>query len=263
MNQIVPAPLQDDGENVMRYVAWYHELDAWTEYWDVYHPETRGRFFFGDHGSEQGLLTHFLPRERRPAPFIAWIRMATRCDVLSVKAFADEVLVPEVAAAVMEIDDLLARLFAKHFGNAADPCIQADYLEGIFRFATNTLPPAVERDARIPPDDPRKATAGRHMLDGDLMWFCWALQVEAAQIIAGTDNAHARRALFLAGVAVGCPFDFAWRGHRRTRSEYGRTAETVSLLRERGRRWATDFGAAAEEIHALYRIREYGHEGCS
>ena len=24
---------------LQRHVAWFHELDAWTEYWVVYHPE--------------------------------------------------------------------------------------------------------------------------------------------------------------------------------------------------------------------------------
>jgi hypothetical protein len=253
-------PVKEDETSVQRYVAWYHELDAWTEYWDIYHPETRGRFYFGDRNTEQGLLTRFLPRERRPAPFLAWTRMATSPDPADAAAFAREVRVPEVAEAVMEVDGLLTRLFAKHFGDAADPRIQADYLESIFRFATNTLPPALERYARIADDDPRKPTSGRHMLDGDLMWFCWSLQTEAAHAIAGQDDQHARRALFLAGVAAGCGADFAWRGHRRTRPEYRADAGTLTLLRERGRKWANDFAAAAEEVHTLYRIREFGHE---
>ena len=112
----------------------------------------------------------------------------------------------------------------------------------------------------ISDDDPRKPTAGRHTLEGDIMWFAWALQLEAAHAIVGADEGHARRALQMAGVATGCPANFAWRGHRRTRAEYRPDAETASLLRERGMRWATDFGAAAEEVHALFRIREWGSE---
>jgi hypothetical protein len=27
-----------DLERGARWVAWFHELDAWTEYWDIYHP---------------------------------------------------------------------------------------------------------------------------------------------------------------------------------------------------------------------------------
>jgi hypothetical protein len=243
---------------MQRYADWFHELDAWTEYWDIYHPETRGRFYFGDGETEPGLLTRFLPREQRPPPFVAWMRMALSLD--SPTVFADRVRVPEVAAAVKEVDALIARLFAKYFGDAADPRVQADYLEAMFRFATDSLPPAIERDARISDADPRKPTAGRHNLDGDLMWFAWALQIEGAYAIVGIDEGHARRALLLAAVATGCAANFAWRGHRRTRAEYRPDAATASLLRDRGMQWASDFQAAAHEVHALYRIREWGHE---
>jgi hypothetical protein len=238
-----------------RYAAWFHELDAWTEYWDIYHPETRGRFYFGDGVSEAGLLNLFLPRDRRPPAFVAWTQMALATG--SAEAFAAAVRVPEVTQAVLEVDSLLTRLFSKHFGDASDPVICSDYIEAIFRFATDSLPPAAERDARIADDDPRKSTAGRHTLDGDLMWFCWSLHTEAAYLAGGPD---ARRRLMLAGVAMGCPVNFAWRGHRRTRAEYRADANTASLLRSRGLQWAGDFTAAQAEIHALYRIREWGTE---
>lgn len=240
-----------------RYVAFFHELDAWTEYWDVYHPETRGRYYFGDGATEPGLLSQFLPRDRRPPVFVAWTRMAL---VGAVSRFTGELRAPEVQTAIMEIDALVGRLFAKHFGDAASTSVQEDYLEAIFRFATDTLPPATERDARIADTDPRKPTAGRHTLDGDLMWFAWALQIEAAHAIRGVDNDHARRTLLLAGVATGCAANFAWRQHRRTRAEYHADAATAKLLRDRGRRWACDFESAAAEVHALYRIREWGRD---
>jgi hypothetical protein len=252
------SPSPEDRDNEQRHVVWFHELDAWTEYWDIYRPETRGRFYFGDGDAEPGLLTRFLPRDRRPPAFIAWTRMALSLAPTTV--FAREVRVPEVAAAVMEVDGLVARLFAKHFGDAADPRVRTDYLEAVFRFATDSLPPATERDARISDDDPRKPTAGRHTLDGDLMWFAWAIQIEAAYTIVGIDECHARRALVLAGVATGCAANFTWRGHRRTRAEYRPDAITHSLLRRRGMQWASDFEAGAKEVHALYRIREWGSE---
>lgn len=250
-----------DGE---RYAAWFRDLDAWTEYWDIYHPETKGRFYFGDGASEPGLLGLLLPREGRPPPFNAWIRMATeaREDTADAarEAFSDAVREAGVASAVLEIDALLARLFEEHFGDPEQPMVRDDYLQALFRFGIDSLPPALERDARVPADDPRKSTAGRHALEGDVMWFAWALQIEAAAIVAGRDAAHARRALMLAGVAVGCPANFAWRKHRRTRPEYRADAETAALLRKRGVEWATGFDRAAEEIHALYRIREWGSE---
>jgi len=248
----------DHAENLARYAAWFHELDAWTEYWDIYHPESRGRFYFGDGNTETGLLTRLLPSAKRPPAFVAWTRMAQGSSPIA--AFAAEIRIEQVASAVMEVDALLARLFDKYFGDGSDTRVQEDYLTAMFHFATDTLPPATERDSRIADSDPRKRTAGRHTLDGDLMWFAWSLQVEAAHILVGDDEGHARRSLLLAGVATGCGANFAWRGHRRTRTEYLPDAGTARLLRQRGMKWVNDFEAAAVEVHALYRIREWGHD---
>jgi hypothetical protein len=92
------------------------------------------------------------------------------------------------------------------------------------------------------------------------MWFAWSLQLEAAHAIAGYDADYARRALQLAGVAIGCPANFTSRGHRRTRSEYTAEESTLIRLRARGRKWSRDLQGAAAEIHALYRIREWGED---
>jgi len=207
----------------------------------------------------RGLLTLLLPRDQCPAPFAAWTRLALQLDP-DPASFEREVRVPEVASAVMEIDELLGRLFGTYFGDAVDGSVKVDYLEAMHRFATDILPPALERDARVAPDDPRKRTAGRHTLDGDLMWFAWAMQIEAAIAVVGADCEHPRRVLTLAAVASGCGANFAWRGHRRTRREYQPGLETEVLLRERGLRWSTDLAAAAGEVQALYRIRETGEE---
>jgi hypothetical protein len=241
-----------------RYAAWLHELDAWTEYWDIYHPETEGHFYFGNGRDEQGLLTKFLPREQRPPVFVAWTQMALSKG--TAEDFKREVAAPEVSAAVMEVDTLVSRIYRKYFGNAADTAVHADYLEAIFRCATDSLPAATERDQRVPLEDWRKPTAGRHMIDNDFMWFAWAFHLEASRAVAGKDGEYARRALQLAGVATGAAANFAWRGHRRTRVEYQRDEPTRELLRARGLRWALDFDKGAAEVHALFRIREWGHE---
>jgi hypothetical protein len=242
-----------------RYASWFHALDAWTEYWDIYHPETRGRFYFGDGQGEPGLLTQFLPRGGRPAAFKAWSAAALwGADRERWAAFAREIRVSDVAAAVVEVDDLVGRLFEEYFGSAGSERVRLDYLDAVRRFAANVLPPALERASRIADDDPRKRTAGHHTLDGDLMWFGWALHLEAAHELRGLDQGHARRTLMMAGIATGCPADFACRGHRRTRPEYRNDDTTTMLLRERGARWALDFAAAAQEVHTLYRIREWG-----
>lgn len=258
------AGLDSDDPAGRRHAAWFHELDAWTEYWDIYHPETRGRFYFGDEAGSPGLLGRFLPREGRPPPWTAWVAIALSAgDPNAAEArasFAEAVREEAAAAAILEVDDLLVRLFAAHFGDAADPTVQADYLDAVFRFAIDTLPAATERDGRIDAADPRKSTAGRHTLEGDIMWFAWSMHTEAAQVLRGRDAGAARRALSLAGVAVGCAAQFAWRGHRRTRPEYRCDAATERLLRERGLGWARNARTAVEEAHALYRIREFGTE---
>lgn len=246
----------DRSSNEQRYSEWLRELDAWTEYWDIYHPETRGRFYFGDGAGEPGLLTKFLPRERKPPVFLAWRQAALRTQ--SEDAFLAHLRAPDVAAAVMEVDELVERLFRNYFGSAASLETRSDYLEAMLRCGTDSLPPDDERYALIPETDWRKPTSGRNTIDSDIMWFCWAMHTEAAQAICA-DHAEPRRALQVAGVAIGCSANFAWRGHRRTRPEYKPDAATIALLRQRGLLWATDFAAAADEVHALFRIREWGH----
>jgi len=241
-----------------RYAAWFHDLDAWTEYWDIYHPETRGHFYFGDNQGERGLLSLFLPRFSWPSPFTAWRSMALGTG--TGPSFTDEARVPAISAALIEVDQLLAGLFAQHFGDADDPGVRSTYIDALFLFGTDSLPAATDRDALVPDEDFRKRTAGRHALDGDIMWFGWALQLEGADAILGPGAGHTRRGLMLAGAAIGCAANFAWRGHRRTRAEYVVAPSTEALLKRRGLELAADFDAAAREVHALFRIREWGSD---
>lgn len=129
-----------------RYAAWFHELDAWTQYWDIYHPETNGRYHFGNGTTEPGLLRTFLRREQRPAAFNAWVRMALALDGRG--KFVEEAREPEVAAAVLEVDRLVSRLFKQHFGDASNPGVQADYINAMLCFGCDTLP-GVERHQRL------------------------------------------------------------------------------------------------------------------
>jgi hypothetical protein len=239
-----------------RYAAWFHELDAWTEYWDIFHPETHGRYYFGNGADEPGLLRAYLPRDDRPPVFRAWVSYAL--ETKTAAEFADAVRDPAVAGAIVEVDHLIGRLFGDHFGDATNFAMHADYIEATFRFAIDSLPPAPEREALLPQGDPRRHTAGRHTLDGDLMWFAWAIHLAAADILDPSPRDTARRALMMAGIASGCPANFAWRGHRRTRTEYRADPATACLLRHRGSRWAVDLESGHDEVRALFRIREWG-----
>jgi hypothetical protein len=247
-------------DRAVQYAAWFHDLDAWTEYWDIFHPESEGRFYFGNGRDEEGLLWAVMPRQSWPAPFTAWVAVALGSAPRS--CFAEAVRIPAVAQAVLEVGGLVSGLFARHFGDAAQGETRYHYLEAMHRFATDTLPPAPERHALVPEGDYRKRTAGRHTLDGDVMWFAWALHLEATHILAPADDSAGKRlrALMMAAVATGCAANFAWRGHRRTRPEYRADEDTAQRLRMLGLTWADDFEAARAEVHALYRIREWGHD---
>src|SRR5450432_3565211 len=136
-------PRRSDTDEGGRYEAWFHALDAWTEYWDLYHPETRGRYYFGDGHEEVGLLTEFLPQRGRPRAFTTWSQAAlSELDPDLAAAFATEIGVPSVAAAIIEVDDLVHRLFEEHFGSAETESVRLDYLAAMHRFALDTLPPA-------------------------------------------------------------------------------------------------------------------------
>lgn len=241
-----------------RYAAFFHELDAWTEYWDVYHPESKGRYYFGDGVTETGLLTKLLPNKTKPAVYVAWCQMALGCG--SRETFLRELAASDVRSAIIEVDEFVVQLVEKHFGDPSKAAVQDDYLEAVFQFATDALPPATERAARIEDGDPRKSTAGRHSMDNDVMWFAWAFELEAAHQVRCNGGSDPEHALLLTGVVTGCAANFAWRGHRRTRSEYQATSETRALLRQRASLWRRDVRAAADEARALYRIREWGHE---
>jgi hypothetical protein len=200
-------------------------------------------------------LRDLLPRDGRPPAFRAWSTAALRAAAF--EPFRAEIARAEVARGVREVDALVAQIYARHFGDPRAPATRRDYLAAIHRFAIDDLPRAPERAARLALDDPRRATAGSHTLDGDLMWFAWALVLEAADLV-GDPRDRPRRALMMAGVATGCAANFAWRGHRRTRPEYHADDATAATLVERGLAWADDLDAGAREVHALYRIREWG-----
>src|SRR5262245_9747027 len=171
-----------DDDAGARYAAYFFELDAWSEYWDLYHPETRGRYHFGD-GSRPGCLSAFLPDpERGPSPvFDAWKAYAYASreadDGEPRRLFEEQARQQRVAEAVLDVDGLVCSIFAERFGgaDAVEP-----YFDAIGRFALDTLPPCPERADRLSPDDPRKPFAGSHMMAGDIMWFAWATQLECA-----------------------------------------------------------------------------------
>ena len=89
----------------------FWELDSWTEYWDIYRPETHGRYYFGD-GEHPGYLSAFLPtpkRLRNPV-FDSWKTMALcsdgDADAALLERFESEARRPHVVEAVLAVDEL-------------------------------------------------------------------------------------------------------------------------------------------------------------
>jgi hypothetical protein len=251
------------------YVRFFEELDAWSEYWDIYHPETRGRYYFGDGAAEPGWLRAFLPSPGGPPPpaFTSWKRHAvfqrdpSGAELL--QRFVEEARRPAVAEAVLAVDDLVRGLVLAHFADAGGGGLDGDaYLDAMARFGADRLPENPERYRRLPDDDGRKGSSLHHTIEGDIMWFGWAVHLEAAQLNAPPgDTGRGLRALLLAGVALGCAMDYSSRGRRRTRSEYqAGDAAAEALLWTRAQTWRLDFDAAAAEVRELYRIREYGDD---
>ncbi|MEO8372939.1 MAG: hypothetical protein ABI806_27385 [Candidatus Solibacter sp.] len=246
-----------------RYSAYFRELDAWTEYWDVYHPETHGRYYFGD-DEHPGLLTAFLPSPanyRNPV-FDSWKMLALQSDSepdpVLLERFTTEARRPHVAEAVLAVDELVLRLVRQHFADPAGEVDAVAYLDAMERFGRDTLPACPERYARIPAEDGRKSSSLHHTIEGHVMWFAWAVHLICAQLVARPDPEAARlRRLLLAGTALGCSFDFVFRGRCRTREQYlGPDGSSKIWVQARASQESFELGS--REMLTLFRIREYG-----
>jgi hypothetical protein len=137
---------------------------------------------------------------------------------------------------------------------------QDAYLDAMERFGKNTLPPCPERFNRIPGDDPRKSSSLHHTIEGHVMWFGWAVHLECAQLAAPADpDTAAIGQLLMAGAALGCSFDFAYRGRCRTRKEFTPAGPgSWKHIWLRAKECALDFSCGSRELRELFRVREYG-----
>ena len=270
LDPLVRAWLSDDCPTLRaeKYAKYAWELDAWTEYWDIYHPETKGCYYFGS-TEHAGFLNQFLPSPSggRSPVFDAWKSLAL-CS-------ADEPHVPalqerfqsllrqtEVSEAVSAVDELVRRLLRSHFADERGELDPYAYLDAMERFGKDTLPECQERFDRIADDDPRKSTSLHHTIEADVMWFAWALHLECAQLVAPPDAAAgAERNVLMAGIALGCSFDYAVRRGYRTRKEY-RSDQPGSWARiwSRSLECASDFAKGVGEVRDLFRIRTFGDQ---
>jgi len=156
---------------------------------------------------------------------------------------------PDLPEAALAVDSLVLGLLEEHFRVAGGGFDADAYLDAIERFATDVLPACPERSAQLPDDAPRKPFSFSHRMAGDIMWFAWATQLECAELVAPTQQERAARALFMAGVALGCSMDYSTTGRCRTRVEYAtEDAQSWHRIWERARHCARDFDRAAAEV---------------
>lgn len=269
-NPVLQGWLSDDCPKLagLRYAKYAWDLDSWTEYWDIYRPETKGCYYFGS-ADCAGYLNQFLPNPvtgRRSPVFDVWKALIFSSGDASMAAFEEQfyarIRQPEVKEAVLAVDELVRRLLRNHFTDETGKVDIYAYLDCMERFGKDTLPECRERFERIADDDARKPTSLHHTIEGDVMWFAWALHLECAQSVAAPDaEATAVRAILLAGIAQGCAFDYAFRRGYRTRKEY-RAADSTSRasIWSRSLLCAGDFSLGARELRELFRIRTYGDQ---
>jgi hypothetical protein len=255
-----PGPLSLDADDLDAPVegatsAFFVDLDAYTQYFDVYDlvPDAR---YMGMYGVLGGVIA-------------AWNRVAETVDpaahAAALQTLRARVQEPQSAQALQGLDAMMVALVRQHFPSGSG--VDADgYLDVVEAFGRDVLPPDPDRLARVlalDPDDPRKDMAERHRMDGASMWFTWAAVVDCASLLSESDPSLApgqeARTLMLAGCAAGSAFDFVFRAkpgdpRGRTRPEYTPDLATLSLLRSSARAWAADLDEARSNARDLHRI---------
>jgi hypothetical protein len=247
---VANAPLEVD-DDLERYAAFFTDLDSYTEYWDLYRPELKGKYM----GYVGLLFSGVLPE---------WFDYAlnektTQAPALLTKLKKD-LAVSEVTDALLQLDELQLTLIEKHFPGPDGKGIDfASYLAAVDAFAQDLLSPDADRLARTPEDDARHDYAGRHRMDGPAMWFYWASVTDCTSLIAGPNGGMTpHRALLIGAAAFGSAMDFTFRGQvgfrGKTRPQYKPNAETAALLRAQAREWVRDGNVARSQTMDLYRI---------
>jgi hypothetical protein len=244
--QQVPPPPGD----LEKYAAFFRDLDSYTEYWDLYRPETNGRYM------DAAIATF-------GAPLQSWTAYALKENSAQAPALLAKLkaalAVAENAQALRTIDELLLMLLQRHFPGPAEGQIEAGaYVNAVEGFARDVLPPDPDRLARTPSDDSRYAYAGRHRMDGAVMWFNWAGVLDCVDLLDGDAAFTPHRTVQIAAAAFGSAMDYAFRGQvgfrGKTRPEYKPDEPTVVLLRSQVKSWIADGTLARGQARELFRI---------
>ncbi len=242
-----------------RYASYFRDLDAVTEYFDVY-------------GRPQAdylmpLVMKYFGRDdvpgRRKALNI-WKSYAVIPDddptrAVEKQALEQELAQPDVASAVKSVDTALLNLARTHwsFAGVFDREVM---LEALLRFGADRLPEDNDRLTRIrnlnDPADFRLSYALYHRMDSLVMWMNWMGHVECAAILFGaTHSDHALRTVLMSALCLGYSADCVFRSRGHTRPEYYQPDGEDRMWRK-SVLIANDFDKARAEAHALARLRE-------
>jgi hypothetical protein len=232
-----------------RYSRFFSDLDSYTEYWDLYRPELRGKYM-----RYVGVVFNGVLRE--------WFEYAVKEKTAAAQqlwaTLTQHVAAAPTAEALRELDDLQRRLLEQHFP-AADGRIDSEsYLKAVEAFARDVLPPDADRLSRTPEDDSRHDYAGRHRMDGPSMWFSWAGVADCVTLLPAEATPAPHHALLVGAAAFGSAMDFTFRGQAgvrgKTRPEYRPDEATATRLRNDVRVWIQTQEAARAQATELYRI---------
>jgi hypothetical protein len=247
--QVATTDVAPPPSDPAKATAFFTDLDSYTEYWDVYRPELKGKYM-----KEVGVLFGGSLKK--------WFALAlgehSPEAAALLQQLTESIAEPAAVSALSSIDDLLFGLLRKHFpGAGADDIDFAEYVSAVEWFARDLLPPDDDRLGRVPQDDDRYAFAGRHRMDGASMWFSWAGVVDCVAILQGDAGLKPHRAAQIAASAFGSAMDFTFRGQSgfrgKTRLEYRADEATAIVLRDQVQAWRHG-KVARSEARDLYRI---------
>lgn len=225
--------------------AFFRELAEWTDGWATHHPETRGRFAWGDGVGEVGALTVLLrPAADGRSPHQRWTdwAMAHRepWGEATHAQLVRRLVAPEVRAAVLSLDLLLCHLYRRHFG--ALPASEAlpAFLDAVYRYAGGEL--------------------GDRPTGEDPVWFRWGFVIESAELLAPGDGRAGLRRAWMAGLVVGAATEAVRTRRYRTRGAYAAAPDLAATLHRRGRALAQDLAEGSAELRDLQLIRIGGEQ---
>ncbi|MDZ4859566.1 MAG: hypothetical protein SGI88_11345 [Candidatus Hydrogenedentes bacterium] len=228
------------------------DLDAHTEYWDVYKPELAARYMDDVQVLFPGAVKLWFNAVRVEGTDEATVRFAE---------LGTELEKGTTRAALMDLDALLRDLLYRHFPAPNEPEIDtANYLMVVEAFARDQFPDDTDRLNRLELDDPRRPEASRHRMNGTSMWFAWAAMIDCMALADGNEGLTPWRSVQLASCAFGSAMDFTFRTRGQTRPEYTADDATVALLRQQVGVWVNDVDEARRQVRDLYRVFVTTHE---